>query len=432
MERNFNPCVVEILGAYWGDEGKGRAAFFESQDAHLVLRTTGGDNAGHTVYFKGEKIPLHLIPSGIIWPQTTAVICNGVVINPVILYEEIQMLSKYVDITPEKLLISGSANMILPYHIDLDGIQERKRGNQKIGTTNRGIGPCYSFKSDRFSLRMHDVFRDEKDLIELIKLNLKNREEEFRKAGLTYSVEEIYEYCMEAKRNLGKFIGNPDLVLWPAIRDGKKVVIEGAQADRLDLEVGDSPYCTSSYCNPSGTLSGAGIGPKFANKIIATVKAYCSRVGNGPFPTIQNNDAGDTIRRLGHEYGTTTGRPRDCGYLDLVPINPLRGYTDLCLNHLDTIGLIGKEIGCIYICTAYIYQGEKITYYPDDISVTKEIPTPLYEKTFNGGWEIPEGCKSFEDLPKKAQEFVEFIEEFTQTPVSIIGIGPRNEDTIIR
>lgn len=431
MVKKFNPCVNVIIGAYWGDEGKGRVAFYESQDAFLVLRTTGGNNAGHTVYYKGDKIPLHLIPSGIIWPQTTAIICNGVVIDPNVLYDEIIMLSKYIDITPKKLLISGSAHMIMPYHIDLDKLQENKRSIQRIGTTKRGIGPCYSDKANRIGIRMQDIFREKESLIEKIKLVLKFHEEEFSKAGLSYSVDELYEYCMKAKKNLGKFIGNVEPVIGKALKRGNKIVIEGAQADRLDLEVGDYPNCTSSYCNPSGTISGAGIGPKYVDKVIATIKTYCSRVGNGPFPTELDNNTGNIIRQLGYEYGTTTGRPRRCGWLDLVGINPNRGYTDLCLNHLDTIGLIGEEVGYIAVCIGYIYQGKKIKYYPDDIEITGEIPTPIY-KTFEGGWRIPAECKKFKELPVKAQDFVKFIEEKTKVPVTYIGIGPKNENTIIR
>lgn len=431
MERKFNPCVVEILGAHWGDEGKGRVAFFESQDARLVLRTTGGNNAGHTVYYKGEKIPLHLIPSGIIWLQTTAIIGSGVVIDPNVLYEEINMLSKYINVTPQKLLIASNAHMIMPYHIVLDEFYETKRADKKIGTTKRGIGPCYSDKANRIGIRMQDLLRTRESLIEKINLALEFHKNDLAEAGISYSTEAIYDYCMKAKKNLSKFIVNTDIFISTALSNGEKIVIEGAQADRLDLEVGDFPNCTSSYCNPSGTLSGAGIGPKFVSKVIATIKSYCSRVGNGPFPSELDNDAGEIIREFGHEYGTTTGRPRRCGWLDLVTINSLRGYTDLCLNHLDTIGRIGKEIGYIAVCTSYIYQGMEINYYPDDIEITGDIPRPLF-KTFSGGWDIPKDCKTFEELPKKAQEFVEFIEDFTGTPVTYIGIGPNNEDTIVR
>ena len=432
MGKNFNPCVTEIVGAYWGDEGKGRAAFYESQDAYVVLRTTGGNNAGHTVYYEGDKIPLHLIPSGIIWDNTTAIICSGVVVDPNVLQQEIELLSNYVEVKPiTKLIVSGAAHMIMPYHIDLDKIYEGKRGNNKIGTTLRGIGPCYSDKANRIGIRMQDLLRKESDLKKLLSIALEFHKNTLASAGKQYTVDELYDFCMNAKQNLSKYITDPSYTINYTLKYGHKIVIEGAQADRLDLEVGDYPNCTSSYCNPSGTISGAGIGPKFVDKIVAVMKAYCSRVGNGPFPTELCNADGNIVRELGHEYGTTTGRPRRCGWLDLVSINYSRGYTNICLNHLDTIGLVGKELGYIKVCTSYSYMGKTITYYPDDIEVTGNIPTPNY-KVFEGGWEIPKDCNSFADLPEKAQEFVNFIETITGIPVSYIGIGPNNEDTIIR
>ena len=431
MEKKLNPCVTEIVGAYWGDEGKGRVASFEAGNAHLVLRTTGGNNAGHTVYCNGEKIPLHLVPGGIINKGTIAIICNGVVLNPDVLYEEIDLLSKYVEITPENLIVSNCAHIIMPYHIELDAIYEGRRGKNKIGTTKRGIGPCYSDKANRIGIRMQDVFRSEDSLKQLLKIALDFHENALKEENIHYTVDELYSYCMKIKENLGKYIKNANMYISKALECGEKVVIEGAQADRLDLEVGDYPNCTSSYCNPSGTISAAGIGPKYVNKVIGVMKGYCSRVGNGPVPTELLDSDGDLIRDMGHEYGTTTGRPRRCGWLDLVILNKSRGYTDLCLNHLDTIGLVGEKLGYIKVCTSYNYNGENIDFYPEDIEVTGNIPTPNY-KVFEGGWTIPEGCKTFEDLPDKAKEYVNFIEKITNIPVSYIGIGPHNEDTIVR
>lgn len=433
MENIYTPCVTEIVGAYWGDEGKGRVAAFESQNADIVLRTTGGNNAGHTVYFNNEKIPLHLIPGGILSEQTTAIICSGVVVNPDVLFQEIQLLSKYIAITPlTKLIVSDCAHIIMPYHIELDKIYEQKRGNRKIGTTLRGIGPCYSDKANRIGIRLQDVFRDKDSLKSLLETALSfNREALGSSFSALFTVDGLYDFCISVRDKLGKYISNPNDLITKALNEGKKIVIEGAQADRLDLEVGDYPNCTSSYCNPSGTISAAGIGPKYVDKVIATMKAYCSRVGSGPFPTELSGEEADIIREYGHEYGTTTGRPRRCGWLDLVALNKMRGYTDICLNHLDTIGRIGLKIGYINVCIYYIYNQTLINFYPTDMEVTKEIPKPYYN-TFEGGWEIPKGCKTFEDLPKKAQAFVNFIEDYTKIPVSYIGIGPNNEDTIVR
>ncbi len=431
MTQNFKPCVTEIVGSYWGDEGKGRVASFEARDARLVLRTTGGNNAGHTIYYQGNKIPLHLVPGGIIYPQTTAIICNGVVIDPNVLYDEIQLLNCYIPVTPERLIVSDCAHIIMPYHIYLDWIQEKMRDANKIGTTNRGIGPCYEDEAKRIGIRMQDLFRSEESLRQKLELALGFHHEILEANGIYYNVDALYHFCMEVKEKIGKFIGNPESLIAKTLAAGDKIVIEGAQADHLDLLWGDYPNCTSSQCNPSGTLSGAGIGPVYAKKVIATMKAYCSRVGSGPFPTELCNEEGDLIRNLGHEYGTTTGRPRRCGWLDLVAFPKTRGYTDICLNHLDTIGLIGEALGYIKVCVSYTYQGNVTTTFPTDVEVTGEVPIPNYE-VFQGGWEISSDCKSYEQLPQKAKDFIALIENVTNVPVSYIGIGPNNEDTIVR
>ena len=280
-------------------------------------------------------------------------------------------------------------------------------------------------------MRFQDLFLREPELRFKLKILLGFHEDVLALEDIYYSVDDLYKYCMEAKIKLHKYIKNPDTLISDALKNQEKIVIEGAQADHLDLLWGDYPNCTSSQCNPSGALSGAGIGPTYVERVIVTIKAYCSRVGNGPFPTELFGEEGNTIREMGHEYGTTTGRPRRCGWLDLVAFSNFRGYTDICLNHLDTIGLIGNTLGYIKICTSYIYQGEEITSFPSDIEVTKETPTPNY-KIFEGGWEIPENCKTFEDLPEAAKNFVNFIENLTDVPVTYIGIGPNNEDTIVR
>ncbi len=431
MSKKFYQCVTEIVGSYWGDEGKGRVSAYEAQDAQLVLRTTGGNNAGHTVYYEGEKIPLHLIPGGIVYPQVTAVICNGVVIDPRVLYDEIKLLSKYIKITPRNLIVSDCAHIIMPYHIDLDKIQEKYRGHGKIGTTNCGIGPCYEDQAKRIGIRMQDLFRDEESLKKKLKLALKFHKKELKANGINYKVKELFNYCIKAKEMLEPYIQNPDEKINNKLNYGEKIVIEGAQADHLDLLFGDYANCTSSQCNTSGTLSGSGIGPCYVSKVIATMKAYCSRVGNGPFPTELLGHEGDVIREFGHEYGTTTKRPRRCGWLDLVALSKNRGYTDICLNHLDTIGLIGNNLGYIKVCTSYQYNGSVITSFPSDIEITGKIPIPNY-KVFEGGWEIPDNCIIFDELPEKAKKFVKFIESETGIPVSYIGIGPNNEDTILR
>ena len=433
-------CVTEVVGGYWGDEGKGRVASFEARDANLVLRTTGGNNAGHTVYYEGHKIPLHLVPGGIVYPNVTAVICPGVVVNSDVLLEEINLLSKYVPVSPANLLLSDKAHMIMPYHIDIDNYQEAVRGMNSIGTTKRGIGPCYEDVAKRISLRFQDLYLDKDALKSKLSLILSFHWQTLKRKNVNYTVDDLYEYCMNVRKDLGYFIGDSDQLIAENLNHGKKIVIEGAQAEHLDNLHGDYPNCTSSQCNPAGTISGAGIGPTYVDKVIVTIKAYCSRVGNGPFPTELFGEEANVIREFGHEYGTTTGRPRRCGWLDLVALNTNRGYTNICLNHLDTIGLIGKKLGHIKVCTSYKIEDpakcfltkydSKVINYPSNISHFKNI-RPIYRE-FEGGWEIPNRCKTFEDLPKKAQEFVKCIEEISGLPVSYIGIGPNNEDTILR
>ena len=427
----LNRCITEVVGGFWGDEGKGRVASFEASDARLVLRTTGGNNAGHTVYHNGVKLPLHLVPGGIVYPQVTAIICNGVVVDPKVLVQEIEMLKEHIQITPSNFILSDRAHIIMPYHIKIDEIQESIRGNQAIGTTKRGIGPTYEDQRKRIGIRAQDLLLGEGALKEKLNIVSDFLQNSNFLLSVNYSVNFLYDYCMYAKEHLQQFIRNPDTLIFSTLKEGGKIVIEGAQADHLDILNGDYPNCTSSECNPSGTLSGAGIGPTYVDKVIVTAKAYCSRVGNGPFPTELTDNVGDLIREYGHEYGTTTGRPRRCGWLDLIALNPLRGYTDMCLNHVDTIGKIGMKLGYIKVCVGYNYQNEKILYFPSDTEVTKKVPTPIY-KTFEGGWEIPENCVTFDDLPDNAKYFISFIEEFTGIKVSYIGIGPNNEDTIIR
>lgn len=430
---NIKRCVTEVVGGFWGDEGKGRVASFEAQDAALVLRTTGGNNAGHTVYYEGNKIPLHLVPGGIVYPQAKAVICPGVVVNPDVLIDEIKLLSNYVPVSSNNLVLSDKAHIIMPYHIKLDEIQETLRGSRSIGTTKRGIGPCYEDMAKRIGLRFQDLFLNGTDLKEKLSLILAFHQDALSKSDVTYSIDRLYNYCCYISMLLKDFIGDSDRLIHQALKDGKKIVIEGAQADHLDNIHGDYPNCTSSQCNPAGALSGAGIGPIYVDKVIVTMKAYCSRVGNGPFPTELFGKEADIIRELGHEYGTTTGRPRRCGWLDLAALSRTRGYTDICLNHLDTIGKIGQEIGHINVGVGYLSKTHKSCYlysYPSDTSLLNMFQ-PSY-KTFEGGWDIPKGCKRFDELPIKAQDFVHFVENHTGIPVSYIGIGPNNEDTIVR
>ena len=431
--------VVAIVGCNWGDEGKGRAAFFESQDASIVARATGGNNAGHTIVHEGKKYALHLVPGGIINSKTKCLIGPGVVIDTDVLIEEIKMLQDAgVSVTPENLIISGKAHVIMPYHKELDKLHEFLKGNAKVGTTGRGIGPCYADKANRTGIRMYDLLLLEEELETKIATALKPHNILFQDVygfiNLSFSSSKLAKKLKDNAKFLEDFIGNTDSIIKDAIENDEKIVIEGAQAFRLDIDHGDYPMVTSSSPNTAGTLSGIGIGPRYLNKAIGITKAYCSRVGNGPFPTELRNGRDTVIRNLGHEYGTTTKRPRRCGWFDCVIINQAKitmGLDELCINHIDTIGKIGKTLGVIKICYAYKYNGRVIDYIPDDIEITNCQPVPIYD-TFIGGWDISDDCKCYEDLPKRAREFIEYIESQTGLPVKYIGCGADIKDTIIR
>lgn len=431
--------VTVIAGCNWGDEGKGRAAFFESQDAEMMIRATGGNNAGHTVVYEGKKYALHLVPSGIIRKGVKNIIGPGVVIDTDVLIQEINMLKEAgVEITPKNFAISGRAHVIMQYHKDLDRLHENLKENNKVGTTGRGIGPTYSDKINRTGIRIYDLLLPENELKQKLDIAVKPHNILFENVeGFKNSIvdtEKLSKHLKENAKILSEFIKNSDDLIKKSIEKEEKIVIEGAQAYRLDIDHGDYPMVTSSSPNTAGTLSGAGIGPRYIKNAIGVVKAYCSRVGNGPFITEQENEDGDVIRELGHEYGTTTGRPRRCGWFDCVVIKNAKitmGIDELCLNHLDTIGLVGKQLGYIKVCTEYNYNDKIIDYIPDDTEITKKVPTPIY-KVFDKGWEIPNEVKTFEDLPSEAKEFVEFIEEKTGLPIKYIGYGADNKCTIVR
>ncbi len=412
----IKPNVTVITGCYWGDEGKGRAAFYECKDADMCIRATGGNNAGHTVVYNGQKYALHLIPGGIINEHTVCGIGPGVVIDPQVLIEEIEMLQKSgINVSPENLVIASNAHIIMPYHKVADAFQESLKSN-KVGTTGRGIGPTYADKCNRVGLRMEDLLLRDNDLLNKIFITAGYYKTLFKAFSYPSEVTDTYsgsllDFCREARDFLAPYIKDWNSCINTALADSKKIVIEGAQAYKLDIDHGDYPYVTSSNCNTSGTLSGAGIGPIYVKEVIGVLKSYCSRVGEGPFHTEQKNKIGDVIRDLGHEYGTTTGRPRRCGFLDLTIINEskgIMGYTCLALNHLDTIGKIINQLG----------------HY--EVRLSNNEYAQFYE-----GWDTT-GCKTYMDLPDEARKFVELIEGVTELPVKYIGIGADNADTIIK
>ncbi len=431
-------AVKMIVGLQYGDEGKGRAVHYEAKNASIVIRATGGSNAGHTVVANGKKYAMHLLPSAIIRAEVLSMIGPGVVADLKVLSEEIeQMREAGVRIEKDNFVISQRTHITLPHHKQLDRLYEMLKDN-KVGTTGRGVGTTYEEKARRTNLRMCDLFDSEAELKHKIAENLKvynvlvaeanklieNGTYEEEKFPMI-TVEEEYEYCMKYKGTVQEFITDTHPIIDKAIEKDELIIIEGAQSFWLDNDHGDYPMTTSSNPNSSGTASGAGIGPTLINEVVGVIKAYTSRVGNGPFITELNNEIGDKIRDWGHEYGTTTGRPRRTGWLDLVMIKHTKntsGLTSLCVNHLDTIGKLDK----INVCVGYKYKGQTIKHVPID----KQNCKPLYEE-LKGGWST-EGATTFEELPKEAQDYIHFIENYTGVHVKYIGVGADEKRTIIR
>lgn len=430
--------VVIIAGTQWGDEGKGKAATCAAKDADLAVRSTGGNNAGHTVTKDGKVFKLHLVPGALVH-GVESIIGPGVVINPKVLLEDMEQLKAGgVEITPENFHISGNAHVIFPYHEDLDALYEKLKA-KSVGTTRKGIGPCYMDKANRTGIRMSDLLLPTHRLMDKIHQAVAVHNILFKYVEGFYDcvVDEDKEILLTSKYHeygqiLKEYITDTYKYTSEVLKRSGKIVCEGAQSYRLDLDHGDYPMVTSSSPNPSGTLSAAGIGPSFDVEVIGVVKAYCSRVGNGPFPTEQDNDAGEVIRDCGHEYGTTTGRPRRTGWPDLVLLADCKdpmGITEWSVNHMDTLGEVGKRLGYINICVAYMYKGERITYVPRN--ATSEVE-PVYV-TIDGGWTIDrEKCKSFDQLPDEAKVFINMIEELTGCKVGSVGIGPDDKDLITR
>lgn len=431
--------VVIVAGTQWGDEAKGKVAAHESANASLAVRSTGGNNAGHTVKYAGRKFALNIVPGALVH-GVESVIGPGVVINPAVLLENMcQLWNGGVKVTPELLHVSGKAHVIFPYHMDLDALYEAKKTNP-IGTTRKGIGPCYMDKANRTGIRMYDLLLPVEELAAKIEqavavhnVLFKNTKGFENKVVTKIDAMNLAIDYRKYGEKLSPYITDTGIIIEDVIKAGGKIVLEGAQSYRLDLDHGDYPDVTSSSPNPSGTLSGAGIGPNVKAKVIGVAKAYTSRVGQGPFPTEQDNEIGECIRELGFEFGTTTGRPRRCGWPDIVLLQDCAvpmGVTCWSLNHVDTLGKIGLEIGYIDVCVAYMYKGNEIHYVPQDVK-PGEIE-PVY-KRYNWAWEIdPKTCKSFEDLPPQAKEYIQLIEDMTGIPVKYIGIGPADDEVIVR
>jgi adenylosuccinate synthase len=415
-----------VVGTQWGDEGKGKYIDMLAADSDFVVRFSGGNNAGHTIVADGVKYALHLIPSGILHRGKTCIIGNGVVIDPAVLINEIKELNKK-GVSTEGLLISDRAHLIMPYHRKLDELQEKFRGSGNLGTTKRGIGPAYADKAERCGIRMCDLM--DKDLfVKKVRQNLeiKNMIIEKVYGGTGFDPVSVAGEYLEYAGVLKKYTTDVNTILFDAVQSGKEILFEGAQATFLDIDFGTYPFVTSSNPIAGGVCTGAGLGPVFVDEVYGVLKAYTSRVGSGPFPTEQNNKIGEMIRELGWEYGTTTGRPRRCGWLDAVMIRyaaRVNGLTGLAVNHVDTIGKLER----IKLCVAYMKDGVRTTSFPASLKELAECE-PIYEE-FDGWSEDISNVRKFEDLPTNAKKYLNRIEELTGVKVKLVGVGKGREQT---
>jgi adenylosuccinate synthase len=429
-----------LVGAQWGDEGKGKITDLIAHDYDYVVRFQGGNNAGHTVVHGDTKLALHLMPSGVMYDDVVPVIGNGVVVDPGVLIKEMAMLSAE-GIDCSNLKISADAHIIMPYHKDLDGADEKSLGANKIGTTKRGIGPCYQDKIARKGIRMQDLL-DEKIFRLKVKTALSQKNPILQKIyGLhTYTVEEICEEYLPYARILRPYIDETTELLNAAVREGKSILFEGAQGTLLDIDHGTYPYVTSSSCCAGGAITGTGIGPKRIDRVLGIEKAYATRVGGGPFPTEQHfaedggvgeeAEVGETLCSVGHEYGVTTGRKRRCGWFDAVVGRyavEVNGLTDIALTKLDVLSVFDT----IKVCVAYECDGERYEYFPQQQSVLFHAK-PVYEEL--PGWKGVDisGCRTFEELPENAQRYVKRLEELTGGRISIVAVGADRDQTIFR
>jgi len=421
---------IVIVGTQWGDEGKGKMVDLLSEHADYVVRFQGGNNAGHTMVVEGKKIISHLVPSGIL-QKKKCFIGNGVVVDPVVLLDEIDYLTENkIDVSPEMLKISNRAHMIMPYHRHVDAARELKKGDKKIGTTGRGIGPCYEDKATRRGIRFADFFEPDlfKDKVRTI---LEEKNFYFKNYFNTTTIdpEEVIDLYLKLGERLIPYIDDVSLALAGGMNAGKKILFEGAQGSHLDIDHGTYPFVTSSNTVAGNATCGAGVGPGSLNEIFGIVKAYTTRVGGGPFPTELFDDTGDRLQEKGAEFGATTGRKRRCGWLDSIVLKSaarLNGLTGLIITKLDVLDGLDE----LKICTGYEYQGNIITDFPPSIKILEDC-TPVYE--IHPGWsENISGIRNYDDLPENTKKYLKRLEEISGVGIKIISVGPEREATIIR
>lgn len=422
-------ATVVIVGAQWGDEGKGKVIDYLAREADVVVRAQGGNNAGHTVVVGDKKYALHLIPSGVLNPDALNLIGNGVVFDPEGFLKEIEGLKKD-GIATDKIKVSERAHLIFPYHKEIDRLSEEALGDMKIGTTKKGIGPCYMDKVERIGLRVGDM--EDWDRFEAhLRSNIRRKNDIIVKlyGGSPLAEETIVaDYKVFAEQVL-PFVADTGILVHDAVMEGKKVLLEGAQGTMLDVDYGTYPYVTSSHPVSGGFAVGCGIGPNQIEEVLGIAKAYTTRVGMGPFVTELNDEVGNAIRIKGNEFGTTTGRARRCGWLDAVVLRysaRINGMTSVALMLLDVLG--GFEE--IKICTGYRYKDDILTEYPAKLSVL-EACEPVYE-TFEGWQEDLSTVTSYEALPVNAKRYIERIEGLMGIPVKIVSVGPKRDQTIVR
>ncbi|MFZ5571286.1 MAG: adenylosuccinate synthase [Thermodesulfobacteriota bacterium] len=420
---------IVIVGTQWGDEGKGKIVDLLAEYADYVVRFQGGNNAGHTMVVAGEQFISHLVPSGILQGKT-CFIGNGMVVDPEVLLQEIDYLQKKgIAVGPNKLRISERAHLIMPYHKAIDIAREQRKGGQKIGTTGRGIGPCYEDKMGRRGIRFVDLL-DKDEFKEKVSAVIQEKNFYLTEFLHTEPLDPnpILEQYLRMGERLTPYVDNISVTIYDGIRAGRKVMFEGAQGTHLDIDHGTYPFVTSSNTVSGNAACGAGIGPKELNGILGIVKAYTTRVGSGPFTTELFDDIGDSIQKKGAEFGATTGRKRRCGWLDVIMLRNavrLNGLTGLAITKLDVLG--GLE--SLKICTGYEYRGTLLSDYPNSLKVL-EACKPVYE-TVPGWSEDISGVRRYEELPDTTRSYLRRIETLTQTPIDIVSVGPGREETII-
>ena len=421
-------ATAMVLGTQWGDEGKGKIVDYLAQKADVVIRSQGGNNAGHTVVADGQSFALRLLPSGILFSEKTCIIGNGVVVNPEVLLEEVDGMVKK-GVTISKLEVSTRAHVIMPYHIRIDEEDEKLRGDDKIGTTKNGIGPCYADKINRVGIRIGDLM-DRDVFYQKLKTNLelKNRLFATYYNCEGFDFEEIFTKYTALAERIRPYVKDTEYSANQYIKEGKKVLFEGAQATMLDLDHGTYPFVTSSNPTAGGACVGSGVGPRMMSNIIGVVKAYTTRVGAGPFPAEQSNKIGEYLRETGHEFGTVTGRSRRCGWFDSVVVR----YAAM-LNSLDYLAITRLDIldglDTINICKGYMYKGIELKEYPESLNILQDVE-PVYEEL--PGWKTDiSGCKSYDELPENARYYVERISQLVGVPLGIVSVGPDRSQTIV-